>query len=80
MSIGGEILFSDNFHVLLGYDHNRKRELTLDETAGGAGFSYGFMIRMKKYQFRFSRATYQAAGGTSFISLQTNLKEVKKIF
>lgn len=80
MSIGGEILFSDNFHVLLGYDHNRKRELTLEETAGGAGFSYGFMIRMKKYQFRFSRATYQAAGGTSFISLQTNLKEVKKIF
>ena len=80
VSLGGEILFSKNFNFLMGYDHNRKRELTLDQTAGGAGFSYGFMIRMKKYQFRFSRATYQAAGGTSFISIQSNLKEFKKIF
>ena len=73
-------MFSQNVHFLFGYDHNRKRELRLERTAGGAGFSYGFMIRIRKYQFRFSRATYHTAGGTSYISLQTNLKEVKKIF
>jgi len=80
VSIGGELMFSQNVHFLFGYDHNRKRELTLEQTAGGAGFSYGFMIRMKKYVFRFSRATYHAAGGTSYISLQSNLKDLKKIF
>ncbi|MCP4457041.1 MAG: type IX secretion system protein PorQ [Cytophagales bacterium] len=80
LSIGGELMFSRNVHFLFGYDHNRKRELTLEQTAGGAGFSYGLMIQMKKYRFRFSRATYHAAGGTSYISLQSNLKDIKKIF
>lgn len=80
VTLGGEVILGKNVHFLLGYDHNRKRELRLEETAGGAGFSYGLMIRMKKYTFRFSRATYHAAGGTSFVSLQTNLKDMKKIF
>jgi len=80
VSVGGEVLLGKNVHFLLGYDHGRKRELRLEETAGGAGFSYGFMINFKKYTFRFSRATYHAAGGTSYISLQTNLQEAKKLF
>lgn len=80
VSIGGELMFSRSVHFLFGYDHNRKRELTLEQKAGGAGFSYGLMIRIKKYQFRFSRATYHVAGGTSYISLQSNLKDLKKIF
>lgn len=80
LSIGGEVFFSKNVNFLLGYDHHRKRELRLDATGGGAGFSYGLMIRIRKYEFRFSRAIYQAAGGTSFISLQSNLKDAKKIF
>ena len=80
VSVGGEILLSKNINFLLGYDHNRKQELSLEETTGGTGFSYGFMIRIKKYAFRFSRAIYQAAGGTNYISIQSNLKERKKIF
>ena len=80
LTVGGELTFGKNVHLLFGYDHNRKRELQLERTAAGAGFSYGFMIKVKKYQFRFSRANYHAAGGTSYISLQTNLKNAKKIF
>ncbi len=80
ISLGGELLLSKNFHFLIGYDHNKKRELRLEETAGGAGFSFGFMLQVKKYQIRFSRATYQAAGGTSYLSIQSNLKDMKKIF
>ena len=56
LSIGGELLLSKNVNFLIGYDHNRKRELQLEQTAGGAGFSYGFMINFKRYRFRFSRA------------------------
>ncbi len=78
--IGGEFLISKHFNALIGYDHNRKRELRLDETAGGAGWSYGFLLRLRAIEFRFSRATYQAAGGTSFIAIQTNTKELTKRF
>ena len=79
MNLGAELLLSKNFNVLVGYNHKRKQELKLDEIGGGAGFSYGFMIKIKRFQFRFSRATYHAAGGSSFLSLQTNLNDFKRI-
>lgn len=79
VNIGTELLLSPNFQLLFGYHHKRKQELRLEESGEGAGFSYGLMVRVKKIQLRFSRATYHAAGGSSFISLQTNLKDFKKI-
>lgn len=78
-SFGAELLLSKNFQVLVGYNHKRKQELKLEEIAGGAGFSYGLMLNVKKIQLRYSRATYHAAGGSSFISLQTNFNKFKSI-
>lgn len=80
LSVGGELLFSKNVNFLIGYDHNRKQELRLDDISGGAGFSYGVLIGIRDFRFRFSRATYHAAGGTSYISVQRNLKTFKKLF
>lgn len=79
INLGAELILSQNFQLLFGYNHKRKQELRLDSFGGGAGFSYGLMVRVKRIQLRFSRATYHAAGGSSFISLQTNLKDFKKI-
>lgn len=80
ISIGGELMFGKHVHFLFGYDHNRKRELRLKQLAGGTGFSYGIMIRVRKFQFRFSRVIYHVSGGTNYLSLQYNLKGIKKIF
>lgn len=79
VGIGAELLLSENFQILVGYNHKRKQELRLDEIGGGAGFSYGLMLKVKKIQLRYSRATLHAAGGSSFISLQTNFKNFKSI-
>ena len=79
INFGIELLLSKNFHFLAGYNHKRRQELTLDEAGGGAGLSYGIMLKIKRFQMRFSRAAYHAAGGTSFISIQTNVKDFKKI-
>ncbi|WP_370089882.1 type IX secretion system protein PorQ [Ekhidna sp.] len=79
INIGAELLLSDNFHVLIGYNHKRKQELRLEDTGGGAGLSYGLMVKVKRIELRFSRATYHAAGGSSFISLRTDLNDFKKI-
>ena len=79
VNLGAELLLSENFQLLVGYNHKRKQELRLDETGGGAGLSYGLALKIKRLQFRFSRAIYHAAGGSSFISLQTNLSDFKKI-
>ena len=79
INFGAELLLSEHFQLLFGYNHKRKQDLRLETSGGGAGFSYGLMLKIKKIQVRFSRATYHAAGGSSFISLQTNLKDFKKI-
>ncbi|GAB4238135.1 MAG: hypothetical protein Tsb0034_13570 [Ekhidna sp.] len=79
INLGAEILLSEHFQLLVGYNHKRKQELRLDDTEGGAGFSYGLMVKIKEIQLRFSRATYHAAGGSSFMSIQTNLKAAKQI-
>jgi hypothetical protein len=79
VNLGAEVLLSRNFQLLIGYSHKRKQELRLEEIGGGAGFSYGLMVRVKRIELRFSRATYHAAGGSSFISLRTDLNDFKKI-
>jgi len=79
INLGAELLLSDNFQFLIGYNHKRKQELRLEEAGGAAGLSYGIMLKVKRFQFRFSRATYHTAGGSSFISLQTNLNDFKRI-
>ncbi|MEQ8628393.1 type IX secretion system protein PorQ [Ekhidna sp.] len=79
MNLGAEVLLSNNIQLLIGYSHKRKQELRLDDIGGGAGLSYGLMVKVKRIEFRFSRATFHAAGGSSFISLRTDLNDFKKI-
>lgn len=79
VSLGAELLLSENFQILVGYNHKRKQELRLDEIGGGAGFSFGLMLNIKGVQLRYSRATYHAAGGSSSIGLRTNLRNIKSI-
>ncbi|WP_425392649.1 type IX secretion system protein PorQ [Ekhidna sp.] len=79
VNLGAEVLLSKNFQFLLGYNHKRKQELRLEDRGGGAGFSYGIMLKVKQVEFRFSRATYHVAGGSSFISLRTDLNDFKRI-
>ncbi|WP_420317962.1 type IX secretion system protein PorQ [Ekhidna sp.] len=79
VNLGAEVLLSKNFQFLIGYNHKRKQELRLDDRGGGAGLSYGIMLKVRQIEFRFSRATYHVAGGSSFISLRTDLNDFKKI-
>ena len=52
-TIGGEFILSQNFNLRMGYNFQRRRELRLDDRSGGAGFSFGFMLKTKKYTFDF---------------------------
>ena len=79
INLGAEVLLNENFQILVGYSHKRKQELRLTDAGNGAGFSYGMMIKVKRIELRFSRAAYHAAGGSSFISLRTDLNDFKKI-
>ncbi|WP_420385197.1 type IX secretion system protein PorQ [Roseivirga sp.] len=76
---GTEILLSPNFQARLGYNHLIRQELKNQNGAnGGAGFSFGFMFRTKRFEFAFSRALYHAAGGSNTFQLNMDLNGLIK--
>lgn len=71
--LNGEFLLSKNFHVRMGYNHQRRKELTLPERNGSSGFSFGFGIQVKKFRFDYGRGAISLAGMTNNFSITTNL-------
>ncbi len=75
---GTEILFSDNFELRAGYNHLIRQELRLQQTSGGAGFTFGFVVRIKSFEAAFSRVLYNVAGGANYFTLTSNLNSYFK--
>lgn len=78
VNIGAELLLSKNLNLRFGYNHLVRQELRLEETAGGAGFSYGLMFRIKAFEFAYSRGGYHAAGGSNSFSVVANTNSFLK--
>lgn len=79
INVATEFILHKNLQFLLGYSHLRRQELKVGDTAHGAGLSYGLSIGIKQFQIRYAHATYHAAGGTDFFTIQTNINSFKKI-
>jgi hypothetical protein len=73
--IGTEFLLGKNFHIDLGYNYKRRKEMMVTARPGMVGFSWGFGFRVSKFHIAFGRASYHLAGGTNHFSLTTNLSE-----
>jgi hypothetical protein len=71
---GAELILSKNFNLRGGYNYLIRRELRLDNTSGGAGFSFGLMLKIKQFEFAYSRGGYHAAGGANCLTLSVNTK------
>jgi hypothetical protein len=64
-SLGGELAFSDNISVRLGYSNKERQDLKLGTTLGIAGFSAGLGIRfLDKYQIDYSLNSMGKVGST----------------
>ncbi len=72
VNIGAELLLSKNINVRFGYNHLVRQELKLEDTAGGAGFSFGLMFRIRAFEFSYARCGYHAAGGSNSFSITAN--------
>ena len=72
VSLGTELLFSENFNIRVGYNHQLRKELSIEERPGTVGFSWGFGIRVKKINFSYGSAKYHLAGNTNMFSLSVN--------
>ncbi|MBO3699035.1 type IX secretion system protein PorQ [Roseivirga sp. E12] len=73
---GAELIASPNFQLRFGYNHLLRQELKLGNASGGAGFSFGFMFKVKRFEFAYSRALYHTAGGSNTLQMNLNLNGI----
>lgn len=78
--IGAELNFgkNDNFSLRMGYNHLRKKDLSLTDYRSISGLSGGFGIKIYKFKIDYSYAVYHLAGGTSQLSFSTNINSFVK--
>jgi hypothetical protein len=69
---------SENFRLRAGYNHYRRKELSLSTFRSLAGFSLGFGIKIKKFRLDYGLGYYHLAGATNHLSISTSIKEFKK--
>ncbi|NPA35487.1 MAG: type IX secretion system protein PorQ [Chlorobi bacterium] len=78
MIFGMEFIPSKNFYVSAGYNHRRRKELTIDAKSSTVGFSWGFGFRVYKFRFSYGSARYHLAGSSNHFSISTNLSSFSK--
>ncbi|MGI4870989.1 MAG: type IX secretion system protein PorQ [Janthinobacterium lividum] len=77
-TFAAELLLGKGLNLRLGYNHLQGRELRLDNTGGGAGFSYGAMVRIAQFQLDYTHATLQAAGSSNYFTVSRSLDSFLK--
>lgn len=71
--LGTELYLGKNVVLRLGYNYRRRQELSLAERKGLVGFSWGFGIRISRFQINYARSTYHLAGSPNYFTLTTSL-------
>lgn len=78
MTIGAEVLVSKNVNLRAGYNHLVRKELKLEETSGAAGFSLGFLVKVKAFELAYAKRFYHVAGGTDSFTFTSDLSRIIK--
>ena len=73
MIFGIEFTPLENFYLRAGYNYQRRQELKIASRTAMVGFSWGFGIRISKFNLSYGRASYHLAGASNLFSVSTNL-------
>lgn len=68
-TFGAELNLSKNLQARMGYNALRRGELTLPTKGGFTGFSFGFSLKTKRFEFSLARIPFALAGKTTQFSL-----------
>ncbi len=77
-NFGAELVFSDNFQIRGGYNHQRRKELAPETIKGAAGFSWGMGIGIKKFTLDYAMVTYFPGVNVNYFTVSKNLSDFKR--
>jgi hypothetical protein len=71
----GELLIGKqrNLRLRFGYNHGLQRELRLTDFRSGAGYTYGFAFRTKRFAIAYGRTNYHLGGAVNQLGLDFGL-------
>jgi len=72
---GVELVPIKNFFFNMGYNYQRQKEMSIDTKGGFVGFSWGFGLKLYKFNVSYGRASYSLAGASNHFSISTNLSD-----
>lgn len=75
MVLGGEILFSENFHFRVGYNQLQHEQLKTRENFDFAGVGFGVGLKVNKFFIDLSRSSFSELGGIFQISIRTRIQK-----
>jgi len=74
----GEFLFSKNFNMMVGYNYQRRKELSPEQRKVVTGFSWGVNVNLFKYKFSYGMASYYPGQRSFNFSVLKNLSDFKR--
>ncbi|MCB9250930.1 MAG: type IX secretion system protein PorQ [Flavobacteriales bacterium] len=78
LNFTGELLFSDNFNMILGYNYQRRKELSPEQRKVVTGFSWGLTFNLLKYRFTYGMASFYPGQPTFNFSVLKNLNDFRR--
>jgi len=80
INFSGEFLLGkkQNLRIRVGYNHQRRRELSVDNFRSLTGFSAGIGMKINRFRVSFGHAFYHLAGGTNHFSIATDLGSFRR--
>jgi hypothetical protein len=76
--IGGEFMPAKFLSLRLGYNYQRRQEMTIASRTGMVGFSWGLGLRVSKFGINYSRSRNHLSGSPNYITITTNLGDWAK--
>ena len=73
-----EFIPTKNFIVMVGYNHQKRKEMMISTKPFLVGYSWGLQIKISKFKISYSQSILHLAGISNHISLNFNLKHFYK--
>lgn len=76
--IGAEISPAKFLSIRLGYNYQKRKEMVIDTHKGLVGFSFGFGLKISKFNINYARVIQHLSGSPNYITISTNISGFKK--
>ncbi len=76
LAVGVEFQPLESFSFRMGYNYRRRQEMKVDSRLSTVGFSWGFGIKISRFQLQYGRSNYHLAGAPNHISISTSLQDL----